>query len=304
MPGPPTLPARGGESASDAWSTMPAERQADHWQRNDAAAVLARSRPLPVPEPVPLRNAAWARWMYVVAVMICGPAQFVSEVFVHETDEAIGWIERLALFTPSLILLSAVAAWTWVNLENSWRVLAHSRFGALVSPWRGVRLWAALPVVGFVLIAAAAFVRERFILSSDRFGGDADVAEAFLVFGCVLVLLAVWVRPYLYLGRAMGRIRGDVSLFRRWLWMPVAATLLVVVLIIGLALFGSLQSGTTQAGAGVLILLLSIVPYLVWCITGWRAMSGMELTARARALRQREQRAEYLQLQRLEELRS
>lgn len=264
-------------------------------------AVLGRARALPVPEPVPLRNAAWARWLYVVAVMVCGPAQFLAEAFVLGTDDEIGWTQRAAIVAPSLVLVCVLAVWTWANLDNCRRLLAHSRFGSSVSPWRGVLWWMALPGLGIPLIIGTAFVRERFIMSSDRFGRDADVASAFLVFGSVLVLLAIWVQPYLYLSRAMGRIRGDASLFRRWIWMPIVATMLVVAGIIGLSIFGSLQSGVTQGGAAVVILLLSIVPYLVWCITGWRAMSTMDLTVRARALRQREQRAEYLQLQRLEE---
>jgi hypothetical protein len=298
------LPPRASETADGASPHIAVGRHADQWGEGEAPAVLGRSRALPVPEPVPLRSAGWARWTYAVAVMVCGPAHLLVEAAVLGTGDEIGWSQRAVLVAPSLVLIAVLAAWTWANLDNCRRLLANSRFAASVSPWRGVLWWAALPGLGIPLIAVTAIVRERFIISSDRFGRDADVASAFLVFGSVLVLFAIWVRPYLYLTRAMGRIRGDVSLFRRWIWMPIVATMLVVAAIIGLSLFGSLQSGATQGGVLILILILTVVPYLVWCITGWRAMSTMDLTVRARALRQREQRAEYLQLQRLEEFAS
>jgi hypothetical protein len=240
--------------------------------------------------------------MYVAAVMVCGPAQIVAGAVVNGDDEPFGWAERALVTAPSFVLVCVLAVWTWANLANCRRLLANSRFASSVSPWRGVLWWMALPALGIPLIAATAIVRERFIMSSDRFGRDADVVSAFLVFGSVLVLLAIWVQPYLFLSRAMARIRGEVSLFRRWIWMPIVATMLAVAGIIGLSLFWSLQDGAVQDGAAVAILGLWMVPYLVWSITGLRAMSGMDLTLRARSLRQREQRAEYLQLQRLEDL--
>ncbi len=302
--GAPTLPPRASERADGASPRIAVGRHADQWGDGEAPVVLGRSRALPVPEPVPVRSAEWARWMYVVAVVVCGPAQLLAQAAVLGTDDEIGWSQRAALVAPSLVLVLVLAIWTGANLDNCRRLLAHSRFADSVSPWRGVLWWAALPGLGIPLIAVTAIVRERFIISSDRFGRDADVASAFLVFGSVLVLFAIWVRPYLYLTRAMGRIRGDVSLFRRWIWMPIVATMLVVAAIIGLSLFGSLQSGATRGGVAIVIVMLTIVPYLVWCLTGWRAMSTMALTVSARAVRQREQRAEYLQLQRVEELAS
>ncbi len=294
----PTLPPRAGGGGDDAVT-----RPRDGWDavasgRVETQAVLGRSRPMAVPEPVPLRRAEWARWVYVVAVMVCGPAQMI----VASNDEPTAWWHRIARFAPSLLLLSVLAVWTWVNLDNCRRVLAHSRFATSVSPWRGVLWWLTLPGAGLPLIMLVAFVNDRYIARSDRFGRDADVAEAFLIFAAVLVLLAIWVRPYLYLARAMGRIRGDVALIRRWIWGPIVATLLAVTGMLGLSLFSALQTGVVQDGAVTLATLLLVVPYLVWSLLGWRAMNRMDLTARARSQRQREQRAEYLQLQRLEEM--
>lgn len=267
-----------------------------------AAAVLGRSRVLEVPEPTPLRSSTWAQWLYASAAVLSLPAQFVIVLLAAAGEDELSFVLGSLSAAMSLLLLVAVVLWTWVNVDNSRRLLAHSRHRSKVSPWRGVFWWLAVALVGLPLIWAGRWMSDRYIVGSDRFGRDADVVQAFLAFAIALVVLALWVRPYLYLGSVMRRIRGESSLFVRWLWLPLVTFIVVVAATVALSLAGALQPESTMLAFGFAILGLATLPYIVWCWSGWRALSGMDITLRARSARQHEERALYLATERSAEL--
>jgi hypothetical protein len=296
----PALPPRGADPVqSGPGTTRHAESQ--DWGVPDdyRSPVLGRSRVAEPPEPVPLRPARWVRAVYLATVLVCGPTEVVATSMAFSDDKDVRWAATGLTAAASALLLLAVIVWTWVNVDNGRRLLADTRHRAPVSPLRAVLWWLSIPLIGLPLFGAVLFLVDRYVDSPDRNAGDVEVLRAFLLLGWFLVVLVLWARPYLYLGSVMRRIHGDSTVFIRWVWVPIVAMMLAttVVLIAGLTTRSGVDTDNPKA-LGAMIIALSVVPYVVWCWLGWRAMSAMDELLRARSARQRVQRDLYLQTER------
>lgn len=258
--------------------------------------VIGRARVVEAPEPLPMRRSGWVRALYATAVLTYGPVQIVA-VLASGVGEELTTEASAVTIGVTAFLFVAVVLWTWVNIDNCRRLLVHSRHGTSVSPWRGVFWWFAIALVGLPLLGVVIYVIREYVDPSDVYGGDADVIRAFMVLGWLLIMLVLWIRPYLYLGHVMRRINGDASLFNRWIWTPILTSMLSAFGVVFLSLVGALQGDTTKAVFGAAVVGLAVLPYVVWCWAGWKALATMDQTIRARASRQREQRDQFLQLE-------
>jgi hypothetical protein len=259
--------------------------------------VLGRAHVIDAPDPVPLRPAAWVRVTYLVTVLVCGPVQIAATSMAFSDDEDTRWWASALTAAASALVFLAVILWTWVNVDNGRRLLAHSRHRP-VSPGRAVMWWVSVPLIGFPLFGLVLYLVDQYV-ESDSTDGDADVLRAFLLLGWFLIVLVLWARPYLYLAGVMRRIHGDPAVFIRWVWVPIVALMLATgaLLGIGLATSGDTDVDSSKLFAGSVIV-MSVIPYLLWCWLGWRAMSTMDELLRARSARQRSQRELFLQTQR------
>jgi hypothetical protein len=235
--------------------------------------------------------------MYLATVLVCGPVQIVATSMAFSDDEGMRWWASGLTTAASVLVFLAVILWTWVNVDNSRRLLAHSRHRP-VSPGRAVLWWVSVPLIGFPLFGLVLFLVDKYV-ESDGADGDADVLRAFLLLGWFLIVLVLWARPYLYLAGVMRRIHGDPGVFIRWVWVPIVALMLATALLLGIGLAtssdGDADGSKVFAGS---IIVMSVIPYLLWCWLGWRAMSAMDELLHARSARQRAQRALFLQTQR------
>lgn len=249
---------------------------------------------LEVPEPVPLRETRWAKAWFAVAVVAALVAGLVDTTVRTSANERTRLIGRSIGTTGAALLFLALLAWTWVNVDNARRLLTHSR-RSTASPWRAVGWWLAVPLVGLPLLAAALWLSRDVIEPAIDSDSDDEVARAFVLVAWGLIAIVLWIRPYLHLATTMRRIGGDPSLFHRWIWAPFAAAILSFVAALSVFLAGVRQDDVTRSAAGFLVLGLSMLPYAVWCLAGWSAMSEMDEIARSNAASQRARRDQYLE---------
>lgn len=258
------------------------------------AMGTARRQSVDLPEPVRLRPVAWARWWFVAAAALLAPAEFVATLSALENDgRATSTSLSIAMVASGLLFL-AVLAWSWVNVDNCRRLMASSRQVSTISPWRASLWWMAVIAVGGPLFVGVRYVDENWLQRSEWLGGDSDVAAAFVTLGWLAVVMMLWTRPYLYLGRVMRRVHGESMLFVRWIWQPFAALVGVLLVALTLALSGLGETGANESTDAGLFLVLSVVPFVVWTWSGWKAMTTMDETVRVRSTRQHEARAERL----------
>jgi hypothetical protein len=293
----PALPPRGPDPVQAGPGAGRHTESLDWGVPDNQAPVLGRAHVIEAPEPVPLRRAAWVRVTYLATVLVCGPVQIVATSKAFSDDEQVRrWASGLTTAASALVFL-AVILWTWVNVDNSRRLLAHSRHRP-VSPSRAILWWVSVPLIGFPLFALVLFLVDKYV-ESDNNGSDGDVLRAFLLLGWFLIVLVLWARPYLYLAAVMRRIHGDPAVFLRWVWVPIVTLMLATLLLlsIGLATSGDATGDGSKLFAASIIV-MSVLPYLLWCWLGWRAMSAMDELLRARSARQRAQRDVFLQTER------
>lgn len=256
--------------------------------------VFGRSRVIEPPEPVALRPSGWAKQTFLAAAVLAGPVYYISSLVSPAADEVGDAASRVAAASAFVVFL-AVVLLTWVNVDNCRRLLAHSRHRESISPWRAVFWWTAPLVVGVPLLLGVELIDERWIRPEGVSNGDADVAYGFLLAGWFLVMLILWMRPYLYLSTVMKRIHAEPALFRRWFWMPILAATVAIFGIIA-AGFGAAADDLSEVSPNATaIIVFSMLPYIVWFWAGWRALSIMDEFVQARSARQFHQRQQFLE---------
>lgn len=235
------------------------------------------------------RSYALLNWLYGTAFAVA----IIAEL------RAAGGSDRIAPIVSvcGVLVYVAVMAWTWVNLDNIRRVLARSRRRKGVSPWRGVFWWMSPIVLGLPLVLLAHYGYDEYFRSPDFIDRDTELIGGLLVGLAYVTLLVLWLRPYFYLGKVIKRIHGDASRFTRWLWMPVAIGLLMVMATIFLIPLLDLVV------VDLVAIVMPMSVFALWAWLGWSAMTGMEYVIRQGHDRLLRERAHHLEALRAEEAR-
>lgn len=203
-----------------------------------------------------LRRTAWLR-----------PVVFLSQAAVFPA----AIVGRSALAVASLVMLLALAGWSWLVAENARRAKPRSTVRQATAP-RTAAAWWLVPLA--YAVAAGGLLTwyqdwvERSPSSADR---DA------MVFGVQgLVVLGGFIAMYWPFGRIAGLARwtgGSVRAVVRWFWAPVLISIAVFGM---LAVTSALASGDDSADSTGVVTALSAAALVapigaVW-LTGRRAM--------------------------------
>jgi hypothetical protein len=211
-------------------------------------------------EPPPRIYATW--WLrYVLFV-----AQMVGIVVVLLTEYAgPGRLAESNVVAPYLLAAVMLVCWSALAMIDAGRLVPATAYQRRSSPTLAVGLWLlafAAPVMAFRVVDWA---RERFAEDPDDIGAAAVTGVAVLI-----AFIVVWL-PFRYHTQQAHRIGAPGRVVAMWFWLPVGATV-GVLLIAALGLRDLLaDGGMTDLERTVEVAVVLGAPMLVFALTTWRA---------------------------------
>jgi hypothetical protein len=199
-------------------------------------------------------------------------AQLVGIVVVMLTDYAQtgGLVESSAVITTYLLAACLLVCWSALAMLDAKRLVPATPYHRSSSALLAVGLWLVAFAAPVGALRVVGWARDRFTDTPD------DVAVVMVTIAAILVcFLLVWM-PFHYHTTQAHRIGAPVRVVAAWFWLPLVATV-GVVLVDSLGLAAMLDDGgLTAQERAVQVAVLFGVPALMLALATWRATTVMD----------------------------
>jgi hypothetical protein len=215
--------------------------------------------PLRVEPPPRIYATWWLRYLLFVALTI-------GIIVVLLTEYAgPGRLLEASVMAPFALAAAMLLCWSALAMIDAGRLVPATPYQRRSSPIVAVGLWLlafAAPVMAFRVVDWA---RDRFAADPDDVGVAAVTGVAVLV-----AFIVIWL-PFRYHTQQAHRIGAPGRVVAMWFWLPVGATVGVLLIeVLGLRELLA-DGGMTDLERTVEIAVLLGVPLLVFTLTTWRA---------------------------------
>jgi hypothetical protein len=226
----------------------------------DPSDVTAPFTPLRVEPPPRIYATWWLRYLLLltqlVGIVVVLSAEYVQPGRLSHSSSVV---------TTYALAAGLLVCWSALAMTDASRLVPATAYHRSSSALVAVVLWVGAFAAPLGVFRAVAWARDRFADNPD----DAAVVVA-TTFAVLVAFLLVWLPFHYHTGQAQ-RIGAPQRVVAGWFWLPIVATV-GVVMVSALGLNDSLsQDGWTPGERTLHLAVVFGAPALVFALSTWRA---------------------------------